>query len=132
MIEGSELDATEIAKCAPVSDEIESQDTGSQKEDTSLNGDSESDETTEGDDGITTDQGSMEPPPKQKEEIADDILAEFENETKSTDDDKTIDLDDDFLSELNELTVKPDESCIDGEDDFLEELQNFDPEKLSE
>ena len=55
MIEGNDVDETEIAKCAPISDEIDSQDTGShESEDRSLKSDEESDETTEGNDGLKT------------------------------------------------------------------------------
>jgi hypothetical protein len=113
-------DETETAKCVPINDEIESQDTELQEEERSLHSDEDSDE----DDRSTTDQGS--PPPVDKQnEIADEILAGFDNETA---DDKTTDLNEDFLSELNDMTVKPDESCIDSEDEseFIKELENFD------
>ena len=116
-------DETETAKCVPINDEIESQDTELQEEERSLHSDEDSDE--EEDDRSTTDQGS--PPPVDKQnEIADEILAGFDNETA---DDKTTELNDDFLSELNDMTVKPDERDeIDGGDDeFMKELEDFDP-----
>ena len=124
VIEGSEIEETE-AKSAPISDEIESKDTGLEEEERSLNSDEDSDETTEEDDRLTTDPGSPPPLDKQKDEIADEILAGFDNQTAS---DKTTDLNDDFLSELNNMTVEQNEN-IDSEDgDFLTELENFDAE----
>ena len=134
MIEGNEINETENAKCVPINDEIESQDTGLQEEDRSLNSDEDSDETTEGDDGVMEPELPLvqaEPPDdEQNHEKADEILAEFDNQPDDMNDDKFTDINADFLAELNDMTVQPDESLI-GED-FMNELENFDPEELSE
>ena len=123
MIEGNEINETENAKCVPINDEIESQDTGSQKsENESLN--EESDETTEADGIMEPELPLVQAEPTDDQEKADEILAGFDNEPTDG-----ADLNDDFLSELDNMTVKQDErdeiDCGDGE--FMKELEDFDP-----
>jgi len=75
-------------------------------------------------------QECLQPPEgKQNDETVDGTLVEFDNQTDDTDDgDNTTELNEDFLSELDNMTVQQNEN-IDREDgDFLKELENFDPE----
>ena len=73
----------------------------------------------------------VETPVDKKDEIAEDILAEFENQKDNTDaiSDDTSVLSEGFLEELKDMSVCPDDIVDPNHVAFLTELENFNPSK---
>ena len=148
MIEGTEIVENENVKCeyAPSSDEIESQDTEedlqeSECESIDEDKDVSSDASGDGDElneCMERECTVMQAPPVQvetpvdkKDEIADDILAEFENQKDDTDtiSDDTSVLSEGFLEELKNMSSCPDDIVDPNHVAFFTELEIFNPSK---